>query len=109
MATTTGSPPASRPWRRRSAGALLRYRRTLYRPARISDPAARHIPLVERITPEIDAMAGGAASELSRGGMRTKIEAGKIAAAGGTHMLIADGRAKNPLPRDRRRRAAPGS
>ena len=64
-------------------------------PAR--DPSARHIPLVERITPEIDAMAGGAASELSRGGMRTKIEAGKIAASGGTHMLIADGRAKNPL------------
>lgn len=64
-------------------------------PAR--DPAAQHIPLVERITPEIDAMAGGAASELSRGGMRTKIEAGKIAAAGGTHMLIADGRGKNPL------------
>lgn len=64
-------------------------------PAR--DSAARHIPLVERITPEIDAMAGGAASELSRGGMRTKIEAGKIAAAGGTHMLIADGRGKNPL------------
>ncbi len=64
-------------------------------PAR--DPAARHIPVVERITPEIDAMAGGAASELSRGGMRTKIEAGKIAASGGTHMLIADGRGKNPL------------
>jgi glutamate 5-kinase len=31
--------------------------------------------------------------------MRTKIEAGKIAAAGGTHMVIADGRAKNPLRR----------
>jgi glutamate 5-kinase len=29
--------------------------------------------------------------------MRTKIEAGMIAAAGGTHMLIADGRVKNPL------------
>ncbi len=42
-------------------------------------------------------MAGGAASELSRGGMRTKIEAGKIATAGGVHMIIADGRAKNPL------------
>ena len=63
------------------------------------DPAATHIPLVERITPAIDAMAGGAGSELSRGGMRTKIEAGKIAAAGGTHMLIADGRPKNPLSR----------
>jgi glutamate 5-kinase len=64
-----------------------------------SDPSARHIPVVERITPAIEAMAGGAASELSRGGMRTKIEAGKIAAAGGTHMVIADGRAKNPLKR----------
>jgi glutamate 5-kinase len=62
-----------------------------------SDPEARHVPVVERITPEIEAMAGGAASELSRGGMRTKIEAGKIAAAGGTHMVIADGRPKNPL------------
>jgi glutamate 5-kinase len=33
--------------------------------------------------PEIEAMAGGAASELSRGGMQTKIEAGKIATTGG--------------------------
>lgn len=63
------------------------------------DPNAEHIPVVERITPAIEAMAGGAASELSRGGMRTKIEAGKIATAGGTHMVIADGRTKNPLKR----------
>jgi glutamate 5-kinase len=61
------------------------------------DPAAKHIPVVERITPRIEAMAGGAASELSRGGMRTKIEAGKIATVSGTHMVIADGRRKNPL------------
>jgi glutamate 5-kinase len=64
-----------------------------------SDPTAAHIPVVPAITPAIEAMAGGAASELSRGGMRTKIEAGKIASAGGAHMLIADGRAKNPLRR----------
>jgi glutamate 5-kinase len=69
----------------------------LYTAPPSSDPAARHIPVVERITPAIEAMAGGAGSDLSRGGMRTKIEAGKIAAAGGTHMVIADGRAKNPL------------
>jgi glutamate 5-kinase len=62
-----------------------------------SDPNARHLPLVERITPEIEAMAGGPASELSRGGMRTKVEAAKIAASGGTHLVIADGRGKNPL------------
>src|SRR5687768_3746808 len=69
----------------------------LYTAPPSSDPAASHIPVVERITPAIEAMAGGAGSDLSRGGMRTKIEAGKIAAAGGTHMVIADGRAKNPL------------
>ncbi len=61
------------------------------------DPAAEHIPVVERITPAIEAMAGGAASELSRGGMRTKIEAGKMATVSGAHMVIADGRVKNPL------------
>lgn len=62
-----------------------------------TDPEARHLAVIERITPEIEAMAGGPASELSRGGMRTKVEAAKIAASGGTHMIIADGRAKNPL------------
>jgi glutamate 5-kinase len=71
----------------------------LYTAPPASDPDARHLPVVEKITPAIEAMAGGAASELSRGGMRTKIEAGKIAVAGGTHMIIADGRAKNPLKR----------
>jgi glutamate 5-kinase len=69
----------------------------LYTAPPASDPNAQHIPVVERITPAIEAMAGGAASELSRGGMRTKVEAGKIATASGTHMVIADGRAKNPL------------
>jgi glutamate 5-kinase len=69
----------------------------LYTAPPTSDPAARHIPVVERITPAIEAMAGGAGSDLSRGGMRTKIEAGKIATVSGTHMVIADGRLKNPL------------
>src|SRR5919205_1385765 len=71
----------------------------LYTAPPASDPNAEHLPVVERITPAIEAMAGGAASELSRGGMRTKVEAGKIATAGGTHMIIADGRTKNPLKR----------
>ena len=71
----------------------------LYSAPPASDPDARHIPVVEHITPSIESMAGGAASELSRGGMRTKVEAAKIATAGGTHMIIADGRVKNPLKR----------
>jgi glutamate 5-kinase len=58
---------------------------------------AKLVPLVERITPEIEAMAGAAGSELSRGGMQTKIEAGKIATASGTHMVIASGRIAHPL------------
>jgi len=56
------------------------------------NPEAKLIPVVPRITAEIEAMAGGAASELSRGGMRTKIEAAKIATTGGIHMVIGDGR-----------------
>ena len=42
-------------------------------------------------------MAGDPASELARGGMRTKIEAGKIATTAGTHMVIASGRVDHPL------------
>jgi glutamate 5-kinase len=58
---------------------------------------ARHVPRVERITPEVEAMAGAAGSGLSRGGMQTKIEAGKIATAAGTHMVIASGHLDHPL------------
>ncbi len=58
---------------------------------------AKLIPVVERITPEIEAMAGAARSELARGGMQTKIEAAKIATTGGTHMVIGSGRVDHPL------------
>jgi len=61
------------------------------------DPTATFIPLVERITPDIEAMAGAAASELSRGGMRTKLDAGKIATVAGTAMIITSGTRLNPL------------
>lgn len=69
----------------------------LYTAPPAQDPAARFIPVVDSITPEIEAMAGGAASELSRGGMRTKIDAGKIATAAGTAMIITLGSRMNPL------------
>jgi glutamate 5-kinase len=59
--------------------------------------AANLVPLVERITPQIEAMAGASGSELSRGGMVTKIEAGKIATNAGTHMVIASGKTLHPL------------
>lgn len=69
----------------------------LYTAPPVGNPQAQHIPLVDEITPVIEAMAGGAASEISRGGMRTKVEAGKIATAGGACMLIADGRVDGPI------------
>jgi glutamate 5-kinase len=56
-----------------------------------------HVARVARITPDIEAMAGAAGSELSRGGMQTKIEAAKIATGSGTHMVIASGRVEHPL------------
>ena len=61
------------------------------------DPTARHIPEVRAITAEIEAMAGDSASELSKGGMRTKIEAAKIAMGGGTSMVITTGETLHPL------------
>ena len=61
------------------------------------DPNATHMPFVAAISPDIEAMAGGAASHLSRGGMTTKIEAGKIATLAGTAMIIAKGTGLHPL------------
>lgn len=71
----------------------------LYTAPPSTDSKAEHIPIVPRITADIEAMAGGAASQYSRGGMRTKIEAAKIASTGGAHMVIADGRYDSPLDR----------
>ena len=62
-----------------------------------TDPDAQHLPHVAAITPVIEAMAGGAASHLSRGGMTTKVEAAKIATQAGTAMIIAKGTDNHPL------------
>lgn len=58
---------------------------------------AKHVPIVASITPAIMAMAGGAASALSNGGMQTKLEAAQLATASGCHMVIANGEAKHAL------------
>jgi glutamate 5-kinase len=42
-------------------------------------------------------MAGDAGSEISRGGMVTKLAAAKIAVSAGTHMVIASGKERHPL------------
>jgi glutamate 5-kinase len=69
----------------------------LYTAPPAKDPHAAHLPFVPAITPEIEAVAGGAASHLARGGMTTKIEAGKIATLAGTAMIIARGTDLHPL------------
>jgi glutamate 5-kinase len=54
------------------------------------DPEARHIPTVETITPELEAMAGGAnaAAGVGTGGMATKLAAARIAHGAGCATLI---------------------
>jgi len=69
----------------------------LYSAPPVANPDARFIELVERVTPEIEAMAGVAETELSRGGMKTKVEAARIATTAGTTMVIANGHRLHPL------------
>ena len=58
---------------------------------------ATRLDVVTQITPEIEAMAGDAGSELSKGGMVTKIEAAKIALGSGADMVISSGKVMHPL------------
>ena len=61
------------------------------------DDHSQFIPYIRSINPAIEKMAGQAASELSRGGMKTKLEAGKIANQSGTAMIITSGKRLHPL------------
>jgi glutamate 5-kinase len=49
------------------------------------------VPVVERITPEIEAMAGGTTSETAVGGMISKISAAKLATKAGCGVFVASG------------------
>ena len=60
-------------------------------------PDADFIPEVDRITPEIATMAGAAQTLTGTGGMVTKIEAAKMALAGGCHVAITSGKVRQPL------------
>lgn len=71
----------------------------LYTAPPAKDPKARRLDVVHEITHEILAMAGDAGTELSKGGMVTKLEAARIAMGSGTDMVITEGAALNPLRR----------
>lgn len=62
-----------------------------------NDPAAVRYDRIDRITPQIEAMAGDAGSGLSKGGMKTKLLAARMATAAGCAMVITQGSPLNPL------------
>ena len=61
------------------------------------DTAAQHIPLVEKLSREHVAMAGDALAGVSTGGMKSKIEAARIATESGVHMMIVKGAENHAL------------
>ena len=62
-----------------------------------TDPSVTHIPLINEITNELEAMASGAGSAGSKGGMITKLLAAKTAMRGGVKMSIGIGDVHNPI------------
>lgn len=63
------------------------------------EPAAPVVRQAAAADPKLDAMAGGGAGRLGRGGMVTKLAAARLAARSGAHTVIADGRTTNILGR----------
>ncbi|MDP3591741.1 glutamate 5-kinase [Phenylobacterium sp.] len=63
------------------------------------DPAAQHMPRISQLTPQIEAMAGGAnaAAGVGTGGMATKIAAARISQSAGCATVITLGRRPAPL------------
>ncbi len=61
------------------------------------DGGAQHLSLIEEITPQVEAMAGGTGSDTARGGMRTKLMAAQIAMRAGCVMAITRGDVDRPL------------
>ena len=61
------------------------------------DVNASHIHVVEQVTEEIEMMDQDKRGGLSKGGMRTKIEAAKVAVSAGCHMVISNGFFQAPI------------
>src|SRR5262249_35640158 len=70
----------------------------LYDAPPAANSSAKFVPLVERITPAIEAMAGAAGSQLSPRGMQAQIQAGQIARPCGPPTGSASGPARAPPP-----------
>jgi glutamate 5-kinase len=61
------------------------------------DESARHVPEVSEISAQIWSMAGGPGSQHGSGGMRTKLDAARIAIGAGCRMAITSGRIHHPI------------
>ncbi len=61
------------------------------------DTSATRFDQVDKITPEIEAMAGDAGTGLSKGGMKTKVMAAKTATGAGCALTITEGSRLNPI------------
>jgi glutamate 5-kinase len=64
-----------------------------------SNPDATLISRIDRITPEIEKLAGNSGSKVGTGGMITKIEAAKLANSSGIPVIIASGHEPDILQR----------
>lgn len=61
------------------------------------DSSAEHIPQISGLTDAHLRMAGGPGSSIGSGGMKTKLDAARIAMGAGCRMLIGSGRVPHPL------------
>ena len=73
----------------------------LYTSSPRQDKQARHIPVIESLTPDIIKMAGLSDSESGSGGMVTKLEAARLATSVGCGVVIASGHEQDPLRLDK--------
>jgi glutamate 5-kinase len=64
-----------------------------------ADPTSRLIPTVTRLDAAVFGLVCDRAGQLSKGGMASKLEAARLATAGGENVIIAAGRAPDVLPR----------
>ena len=78
---------------------ILTDQKGLYTADPRSNPDAEFVAEAAAGDPKLEKMAGGAASQLSKGGMITKILAAKRAARSGAGTIIASGREENVLVR----------
>ena len=71
----------------------------LYTANPFTNPDARLIPEVTRITPELMAAADGSMSKVGSGGMVTKLRAARVLMIAGITMVVCHGKVPDALPR----------